>query len=479
MADLPERPDVTDRRAPTSIWWPRRRWSTAPATSSRSRRRVPGGDRDADVAALRRRRVGSQRAPPPADPPRSTTRSTSTGSASSGSISTTCPQTGGALLVANHAGAIPPDAPAIMHGIETAARPPGLRPRREPVPLDAGRRHAVGARRRRRRASRQRVPPAARRRAARARVPRGHEGHRQALHRALPAAPLRARAASSRSRCARACRSIPIAVVGAEESMPIVFKSSRVAKLLGHPVLPDHREHADDGTARARRLPPRQVPPPRAAARALRRRARPGALLAQPRDGRVGAHPHAWCRTPSTTCCAPAAASGSGRIAHARARHGLEHLLGWPGRAGARAAARRRGRRRRRHARPAHPARAHRVRAHRLVVLDPRPHRGRDPGRHDPAHAPHRRLDAREQPHAARDQRDRHDEPARGRGRVGQPGAQGRAEELGPRLRRGEDRPVLLPRGHDAHERADAPTSSVRCSRSRRSCATSPTTART
>src|ERR1700693_3820340 len=28
------------------------------------------------------------------------------------------PTTGGALLVANHAGAIPPDAPAIMHGIE-------------------------------------------------------------------------------------------------------------------------------------------------------------------------------------------------------------------------------------------------------------------------------------------------------------------------------------------------------------------------
>ena len=29
------------------------------------------------------------------------------------------PETGGALLVANHAGAIPPDAPVIMHGIET------------------------------------------------------------------------------------------------------------------------------------------------------------------------------------------------------------------------------------------------------------------------------------------------------------------------------------------------------------------------
>ena len=29
------------------------------------------------------------------------------------------PKDGGALLIANHAGAIPSDAPAIMHGIET------------------------------------------------------------------------------------------------------------------------------------------------------------------------------------------------------------------------------------------------------------------------------------------------------------------------------------------------------------------------
>ena len=67
---------------------------------------------------LRRRPLGPQRALPRADPPRSTTRSTSTGSASSGRASSTCPKTGGALLVANHAGAIPPDAPSIMHGIE-------------------------------------------------------------------------------------------------------------------------------------------------------------------------------------------------------------------------------------------------------------------------------------------------------------------------------------------------------------------------
>ena len=42
----------------------------------------------------------------------------STGSGSSGKASRRSPTEGGALLVANHAGAIPSDAPSIMHGIE-------------------------------------------------------------------------------------------------------------------------------------------------------------------------------------------------------------------------------------------------------------------------------------------------------------------------------------------------------------------------
>ena len=86
-------------------------------------------------------------------------------------------------------------------------RPEGVRPGREPVPVAAGDRHAVGARWRCHRPSRQRVPPAARRRAVRARVPRGHQGDRQAVHRALPTRDGSVAAASSRSPCARACRS--------------------------------------------------------------------------------------------------------------------------------------------------------------------------------------------------------------------------------------------------------------------------------
>ena len=107
---------------------------------------------------------------------------------------------------------------------------------------------------------------------------------------------------------------IPIAVVGAEESMPIVFKSSRLAKVLGLPYFPVTAEHVDD---RARSgssgtCPPKfrlRVLPPVL----LRRRARSGALLAQPGDGRVGTHPRDRCRKRSTTCCARAAACGSDR----------------------------------------------------------------------------------------------------------------------------------------------------------------------
>ena len=50
---------------------------------------------------------------------------------------------------------------------------------------------------------------------------------------------------------------IPIAVMGAEEAMPILFKSNRLAKALEHPLLPDHREHADVRAGRSRRVPAR------------------------------------------------------------------------------------------------------------------------------------------------------------------------------------------------------------------------------
>ena len=124
---------------------------------------------------------------------RSTTRSTATGSGPSGRASRSIPTDGGALLVANHAGAIPSDAPVIMHGIETELDRPVYGLADHLFKAAAGRRHAVVPRRRRGRPPRQRLPAAARAAAARARVPRGHQGPGQDLQRALPAAPLRPR----------------------------------------------------------------------------------------------------------------------------------------------------------------------------------------------------------------------------------------------------------------------------------------------
>ena len=67
---------------------------------------------------------------------------------------------------------------------------------------------------------------------------------------------------------------IPIAVVGAEESMPILFKSTRLAKVLNIPYFPITANMLVFGPGRARRVLPREVQDPRAAAGALRRPAR-------------------------------------------------------------------------------------------------------------------------------------------------------------------------------------------------------------
>jgi 1-acyl-sn-glycerol-3-phosphate acyltransferase len=147
------------------------------------------------------------------------------------------PRTGGALLVANHAGAIPPDAPAIMHGIETqlGRRVYGLAEslfRSVPV---VGTLWARGG---------------------------GVAAHPDNAYRLLHdegqlvlVFPEGTKATGKRyaeryqlHRFGRggfveiAMRAgvpvIPIAVMGAEEAMPTVFKSTRLAKLFGVPYVP-------------------------------------------------------------------------------------------------------------------------------------------------------------------------------------------------------------------------------------------------
>ena len=105
------------------------------------------------------------------------------------------PASGGALLVSNHSGALPPDAAMIPKAIKEE------HPRPRPLHLTVehffkgypGLQHAGGQDRRRARAPGQRAPPAARRGAARARLPRGPQGHGEALQGPLQAAPLRPR----------------------------------------------------------------------------------------------------------------------------------------------------------------------------------------------------------------------------------------------------------------------------------------------
>ncbi len=69
-------------------------------------------------------------------------------------------------------------------------------------------------------------------------LPRGRQGHQQALLGPLPAGALRPRRASSRPRCERGAPIVPCAVVGSEEIHPKIAEAPGVAKLLGMPYLP-------------------------------------------------------------------------------------------------------------------------------------------------------------------------------------------------------------------------------------------------
>jgi 1-acyl-sn-glycerol-3-phosphate acyltransferase len=147
------------------------------------------------------------------------------------------PREGGALLVANHAGAIPSDAPAIMHGIETELGRPvyGMAEylfRSLPV---IGTLWSRGGG-----------------------VPAHPDNAYRLLHDEQQLAlvfPEGSKATgktfSERYQLRRFGRGgfveiamragvpvVPLAVVGAEESMPIIFKSTRLAKLLNIPYFP-------------------------------------------------------------------------------------------------------------------------------------------------------------------------------------------------------------------------------------------------
>ena len=203
------------------------------------------------------------------------------------------PTEGGALLVANHAGAIPSDAPAIMHGIEKELGRPvyGLADecfKRLPVVGTCGRASAA--------CSPTPTTPTASCASSSSspscspRAPRA------------PARPTASATSSAASAAAASCEIamragvpiIPIAVVGAEESMPILWKSAAARQgCSASRTCRSPPTCSPSGPLGARVLLPGQDQAPRARPGALRRRARPAALLAQPDHGRVRAHPAA------------------------------------------------------------------------------------------------------------------------------------------------------------------------------------------
>ncbi|HEX2851520.1 MAG TPA: lysophospholipid acyltransferase family protein [Acidimicrobiales bacterium] len=152
------------------------------------------------------------------------------------------PTNGGALLVANHAGAIPSDAPVIMHGIETELRRPiyGLAEHLfKSLPVVGTMWSRVGG---------VAAHPENAYRLLREQqqlvlvFPEGTKGtgktytERYKLRRF-------GRGGFVEIAMRAGVPIVPIAVVGAEESMPILFKVPELAKLLGLPYFPVTANH--------------------------------------------------------------------------------------------------------------------------------------------------------------------------------------------------------------------------------------------
>ena len=154
------------------------------------------------------------------------------------------PTEGGALLVANHAGAIPSDAPVIMHGIETELGRPGVRPGRRTSSRALPVVGTLWARNGGVVAHPDNAYRLLREQGQLALVfPEGTKGPGKTYDERY-----RLRRFGRGGFVEIAMRAgvpiIPIAVVGAEESMPILAKVPALAKALGVPYVPDHRQHA-------------------------------------------------------------------------------------------------------------------------------------------------------------------------------------------------------------------------------------------
>ena len=199
---------------------------------------------------------------------RSTSSSTASGSAVEVEGIEHVPAAGGALLVSNHAGALPPDAAMIAKAIkEEHPRPRPLHLTVEHffrgypgfsmlLPKIGARPGPPG----------QRPPPALRRGAARARLPRGAQGHREALQATATGCAASAAAGSSRRRCGPARRSSRSPSSAPRRRCPLFAQLGLLKRLTGLIYFPITPTFPHFGAPRRLGLPAGEVPHPLPAA---------------------------------------------------------------------------------------------------------------------------------------------------------------------------------------------------------------------
>ena len=302
----------------------------------------------------------------------------------------------------------------------------------------------IGARRR---PPGQRPAPALRRAAARAGLPRGPQGHREALQGPLQAAPLRPRRLR-RGGDARPDADRPGLRRRRGGGRADLRPAHRAAEADRPALLPAHADVPALRAARHARLPAGQVQDPLPRAHLLRRR---GHATPTSRSSRPS--PRTSARGSRRTCgtwSASASRSGSGRGSTMDSRRVLITGIStyWGGRLAQALEQneRDRGDHRRRLRGPDPRARAHRVRPRRHPARAAAPDRRRGGDRHRRRHPPDRRLDRRLLARRPREQRHRDDEHPGRLQRPGHDGQEVRLQVVGPLLRHRPGRPGVLHR---------------------------------
>ena len=320
--------------------------------------------------------------------------------------------------MANHAGAIPADAPVIMHGLEEEVGPAGVRAGGLPLPLGAGGRHGLVARRRRARPPRQRLPPPARSSSNWCwSFPKAPRAPASCTPSATGCA-ASAGAGSSRSPCGPGCRSSRSRWSAARRPCRRWPRRPGWRKLLRVPYVPLTANMLPARAAGPGHLLPGQVqaagprPGPLRRARPTRSGTRAAGCSKRPRPSARTCRPSLYRHAPAPPQRVVRLIAGRGQ---AGADHGAVVLLGRPPGPGLRAGPEHRRHRRHGHRRSGRCPGANRVRPHRRELLDPGPAGPGDAGRHRVHAALVVDSTVDHRPQAPREQRDRHHEPARRR----------------------------------------------------------------